>query len=70
MRIFPRFRLVPDHRVKAFTRKRAEKFLKRSGNLFKPLTEERWAKLQEEPDEDIVTAYGDCCFEEDFSQKT
>ena len=63
------FRIVRDYRVKAFSRKSAERFLRKSNSLYKPITDEMWEALQQTPNDDLITAYTDYCYEMDFFQK-
>jgi len=62
------YRIVQDTRVKAFSRKSAEKYLKEHNKLsvYCPLDETVWKIMQEEPNKELVQAYEDIAVAEAY----
>lgn len=63
-----RYRIVPDTRVKAFSRKSAEQYLRAHNKLsvYCPLDKDIWEIMRQDPDQDLVQAYEDLAQAEAF----
>lgn len=61
-RIF-RYRLIPDTRVKRFSKDEAVAFLKAHNRLFHLWDDSIWNAMQQRPDDDIFLAYEEVCYE-------
>lgn len=55
--------LVPDLRVKRFTEDKAVKFLRDHNCLGYLWDDEIWAAMNARPDDDLIQAYQDVCYE-------